>query len=145
MRLTKILSLIIAAGILSCSGPAWAVEYRFCVICNNHRANALVSSGRPDLGKEWFRVKTAQTFAKAYNSQSCSANDFDTAMCGGDREESLNYTAINGEQIEALLSGNPITMGQAAVEIVTGIPATAADAIQHGVKEGEKIIKRIFH
>ena len=63
-------------------------------------------------------------------------------------EEQLDYYNANKDQINALLSGNPVAMGQAAVEIGIGVPvnavvATGGGAV-HVVKEGGKIIKPIF-
>lgn len=112
---------------LSAPTSVAAVEYRYCVSCDNHRAQALVSSGTPDLGKEWYRVKTAMMFQQAYGSLSCSASDFELTRCGGDPEEKLEYTAVSGDQIEGILSGNPVTITQTFVEVITGIPAAIID------------------
>lgn len=109
---------------------ATAVEYRFCVSCDNHRASTLISSSRIDLGKEWYRVKTGMVFAKAYNSRSCGVTDFEAARCGSDPQETLDYTAIDGDQISALLSGNPVIIGQSLVEIIVGVPAQVWDWVK---------------
>ena len=100
----------------------YAVEYRFCISCDNYRGNLLVNSSTVDMGREWYRVKTSEMAAKMHNSQSCSANDYSDAECGNLPSETVEYRAINGDQIDALFSGNPVTMGQAAVEIGVGVP-----------------------
>ena len=33
------------------------------------------------------------------------------------------FLSVDGDQINGLLSGNPVVIGQSAIEIVTGIPA----------------------
>lgn len=123
LLLPAICAALIAGGTILAPSPAHAVEYRFCVACDNYAAQALVSSGTPDFGKEWYRVKTAMMFAKAHQSQSCGASDFSPTKCGHLPEEKLLFLSVDGDQINGLLSGNPVVIGQSAIEIVTGIPA----------------------
>lgn len=120
MRLTRHALLVLLTSVPT---GARATEYRFCVWCDNHVAQTVVHSGVPDLGKEWYRVKTAMMFAKAYGAQGCSVGDFAPQQCGSLAEETLVYTSVSGEQIEALLSGNPVVIAQTFVEVVTGLPA----------------------
>jgi hypothetical protein len=112
-----------ALGALTLPPTALAVDYRFCVICDNHRTNALVSSGTIDYGVEWYRVKTAEKYAKAYGARSCSANNFDPATCGDLPEEQLSYEGLSGDQLQGLVSGNPVTTTQTVIEVATQTPA----------------------
>jgi len=141
-------SIALAAYCIFYCGPASAYEYRFCVACNNYRTNLSVHWHTLDFGKEWFRVKSAQAIATSHNSQGCSARDYSEPICGSLPEEQLDYYNANKDQINALLSGNPVAMGQAAVEIGIGVPVNAVVAtgqgVIHAVNEGQKIIKRVF-
>lgn len=109
--------------------PAVSTEYRFCVSCDTHRAQTTISSGAADFGREWYRVKTGMLFQKAYSAQGCSVSEFSEAECGLLPNEELVFVAVNGDQISALLSGNPVLIGQTLVEIVVGIPVAAYDWI----------------
>ena len=48
---------------------------------------------------------------------------FSPAKCGHLPEEKLMFLSVDGDQINGLLSGNPVVIGQSVIQIVTGIPA----------------------
>lgn len=102
--------------------PAGATEYRFCVACDTHRAQTKIKSSIVDFGKEWYRVKTAMLFQQAYGAKGCSVSDFYEAECGSLATEELVFYSATGDQVSALISGNPVLMGQTLVEIVVGVP-----------------------
>lgn len=125
-----------------------ATEYRYCVACDTHRANVLAKSQLADFGKEWYRAKTAQAFTQAYGAKSCSANDYRPEDCAKDPEETLEYREISGDQLRMLLSGNPVAMGQAGIEITVGVTVktaqTVGDTAVHVVHEVAKAACRLF-
>lgn len=105
--------------------PCFATEYDFCVACDTHMSRTTLKSGAVDFGKEWYRVKAGMLFQKAYSAQGCSVSDFSEAKCGHLPNEELIFVSVNGDQVSALLSGNPILVGQTLVEIIVGVPAVA--------------------
>ena len=118
----------ILAGVLFVAATtANASEYRFCVSCDTHVAQSTVRSDIVDFGKEWYRVKTAMTFQKAYRAQGCSVSDFSEPICGHLFNEELVFVSVSGDQITGLLSGNPVLIGQTFVEIIIGLPITAVN------------------
>lgn len=104
--------------------PAKATDYRYCVSCDTHSAQATVKTELVDFGKEWYRVKTGMVFQKAYGAQGCSVSEFSEAQCGSLPNEELVYLSVNGDQISGLLSGNPVLIGQTIVEVIVGVPVS---------------------
>lgn len=118
---------ILAGLLLATPTAASASEYRFCVSCDTHAAQTTVRSDVVDFGKEWYRVKTAMTFQKAYSAQGCSVGDFSEPICGHLANEELVFVSVSGDQITGLLSGNPILIGQTLIEIIIGVPITVVN------------------
>lgn len=128
----RALATLVALAYFLIHSPAGnATEYRYCVSCDNYRGNVLVSAPIVDFGKEWYRVKTAELLTTAKGSQSCSARDYSPEVCGDLPSESLEYRSINGDQIDAILSGNPITMGQSLLDSIISAPVEIFKSIRN--------------
>jgi hypothetical protein len=123
---------------------AHAAEYKFCVACDNYRAATIVTSNRSDLSKDWFKLKTALMYQNAHHSEFCRVGEYDLSECGGDPQERLDYTRISNDQITALLSDKPITVSQAAYEIMTDFPAATVDTLKRGWNDTAEFFKRLF-
>jgi len=124
-----------------CAAPVSATDYHYCISSERRPANMVIHSGPVDFGKEWYRTRAAQDFCSANGASSCSASDF-SANCANLAEETITYHTADGDQLGALVSGNPLVMGQAAVEVATGVPIHAASEAGKGVgKAANKVCK----
>jgi hypothetical protein len=121
---------IVGAAFLCLSTQcAFAVDYHFCVSSDTRSGNVITSSSIADYGHDWYQVKTAESFCFANGATGCAASDFSAATCGTLTEEHLDFYWASEDQAGALFSGDPFLMGQASVEIVTGIPVEAAKSV----------------
>lgn len=123
-----------------------ATEYDYCITSNHGAAHLVVRSDIVDFGKEWYRVKSTMMYCQATNSTGCSASDYSYAQCGSLPPQFMTYTQVDGTQIHALFSGNPIVMAQTAVEVVTSVPTKTVVKGVNAVGSGlHKACKWIHH
>lgn len=131
-----------ALPLLLISGAAQATDYRFCISSDRRPGHVLVKSGPADFGKEWYKVKSAQVFCQVTGASGCAATDFDASKCGHLPAEELTYSSATGDQIKALFSGNPLVMGQTAVEVVVGVPLrVGTEAVKEVGKAANKVCR----
>lgn len=137
---TKTLALLAACV----PSSAYATYYHYCISSDRRPANMVIHSGPVDFGKEWYRTRAAQDFCSANGANGCSATDFSPG-CAGLPEETITYHSADGNQLGALVSGNPLVMGQAAVEIATGVPIHAATEAGKGVAQAANKVCKWFN
>jgi hypothetical protein len=107
-------------------------QYQYCITGDRGQGNILVNAGPVNFGREWYKAKATQSFCMATGSHECTALDYDPKVCGKTPQQTLTFSYINGDQLSALFSGNPATMGQTVVELAVNTPGAAVVAVGGG-------------
>jgi len=124
------------------AGPS----YEFCITRTGTSVEvfgARYKFGDIDPGKEVARVLVSQKYKQA-DTQSVSVSDYNSASCGGIRDEA-NIT-MTAEQLQALGQaigrGDPVGVAVVAGEIVTGVTVKTVQGIGNAISNGAKAVGR---